>query len=426
MQRSTICFLVKRYPRLSETFIINEVRALERLGVRVHIVSLLEPGDDHAQPSIRDVRAEVTYLPKVLSTRFRQIWRAHMQVAIASPVGYLRAALLTIRWAVVRGRPALATKAFMRAGFVTAVVRCHHLSRIHAHFANAPAAVGRLVAIMAGVPFSFTAHAKDLYLTGKRAIRKHVDAADLVMTCTRYNLRYLREIVPAKDHPKLHCLYHGIDLSPFASPAAAEGTRRDPASNALPPLLLSVGRLVAKKGMADLIDVCDDLRARHVRFQCIIVGDGPLRSELIARVNKLTLADQVTLLGALAPDRLIELYHAAAVFVLAPAIVEDGDRDGIPNVLVEAMAARVPVVSTAVSGIPELIENTRTGLLVGPHDRGALADAIVETLGDRIAAQKRADEARRFVRERFDVWRNTRILAALLTASQSHKPPCSY
>jgi len=183
------------------------------------------------------------------------------------------------------------------------------------------------------------------------------------------------------------------------------------------PLILSVGRMVPKKGMGDLISACRLLMTRGVRFRCVIVGEGPLRGELESQIRELGLERLVTFLGAMAHDGLVSLYGQASVFALAPHITEDGDRDGIPNVLAEAMAAGIPVVSTSVSGIPELIEDGRTGVLVGPRDPEALADAVERLLRDPALRQKLVVAARRKIEDGFECWETAKALRTLLPAS---------
>jgi glycosyltransferase involved in cell wall biosynthesis len=180
------------------------------------------------------------------------------------------------------------------------------------------------------------------------------------------------------------------------------------------PIILSVGRLVPKKGMGCLIAACGHLRDRGMAFRCQIVGGGPLRDELQAQIDGLGLAGTVTLLGAMTHDKLVNIYGRATVFALVPQIAEDGDRDGIPNVLVEAMAAGLPVVSTPVSGIPELVEHTRTGWLVPPNHPDAVADTLEHLLRDGKARQHVSVAARQHVTERFECWRLTKAIHALL------------
>ncbi len=260
---------------------------------------------------------------------------------------------------------------------------------------------------MTGISFSFTAHAKDLYLTRKHIIARRTSAAEFVVTCTGYNVRYLEDI---QSHPsgKINLIYHGIDLDMFnARPAAA-------VAQALPPLILSVGRLVPKKGLNDLIAACALLKAAGVAFRCRIIGEGPLRNALQEQINAAGLEAAVTLEGAMTHASLIALYATADIFALAPRIADDGDRDGIPNVIAEAMAIGLPVVSTDVSGIPELVRNLETGLLVPPRNPAALAQAMEQLLRERPLALRLAAQGRALLERDFDLWTTTRRLHGLI------------
>jgi glycosyltransferase involved in cell wall biosynthesis len=257
-----------------------------------------------------------------------------------------------------------------------------------------------MASLAGGPPFSFTAHAKDLYTTSSRHVADRARAAAFVVTCTEANRRYLASF----DGGTTQVVYHGIDTARFHPRGRRPEARR----------ILSVGRLVPKKGFGDLIDAFQILAERGIRFQCEIIGGGPLREELARRVLEYGIADRVRIHGARLQDHILAEYHRAAVFVLAPVMTEDGDRDGIPNVLVEAMACEVPVISTRLSGIPELVEHRQEGLLVEPGDPASLADAINLLLADQSLASSLAAAGRRKVEQRFDLQRNTGRLAELL------------
>ncbi len=419
-QPQPIAYILKKYPRLSETFILNEMRALERLGTRLQVFSLLRTEGSIAHPTVAEVLAPVTYFPERLWTRVAAVAKAHMTIAMTAPARYFHAAGLALLWSARSRRPLSVWKNFARSAYVAIGCRQHRVRHIHAHFANAPATVARLVSVMCDVPYSFTTHAKDLYLTPQKVMRRRIGSARFVLTCTHYNLDYLRSFTPAQDWAKLRLVYHGIDLAEFQlEPGAINGASGNGKADDAAPLILSVGRLVVKKGMADLISACRMLRARGVRFRCIIVGEGPLRAELDSQIREFGLESLVTLAGAMAHDRLISLYGRASVFTLVPHITQDGDRDGIPNVLGEAMAARIPVVSTSISGIPELIEDGRTGLLVAPKAPSALADSLEHLLREPWLRQKLVVAARRKIEDGFQCWETAKALRTLLAEGHS-------
>lgn len=401
-----VAYVMKRYPRLTETFILNEIRAMERLGADLAIFSLLPPEPPPHHPMVAEVAAPVFPVPMAAPGDWWRLLAAHARVCAAAPLRYAGAAARAAWWSVQAPTPLSVWKQFARAAFVATTCRTQNIRHIHAHFANAPAAVARFASLMSGIPFSFTAHAKDLYLTPKRVIQRRARAATFVATCTGYNAAYLRDLLGPADSGKINLVYHGIDLSHFSvRRSAVRGT---------PPLILSVGRLVPKKGHDDLIEACALLRDGGQAFRCMIVGAGELRDELAARIARHGLEQVVTLEGAMTHADLIELYRRADVFALAPRIAENGDRDGIPNVIAEAMAIGVPVVSIDVSGIPEVIHHDTTGLLVPPHDPAALAEAISRLIDDPEHAAALAAGARKLLEGDFDLWTTTKHLYKLM------------
>lgn len=408
-----ICYILKRFPRLSETFILNEVRALERLGTSLVIVSLLPREEGLSHSTVKEVRATTYYVPDRWPRMLSVAIGSHLAVATKSPARYLTVARRALWLGIRYGHPIAALKNFVRAVIVAERCRQHSVRHIHAHFANTPASVAHFLSMLTCLPFSFTTHAKDLYLTPTAITRERVAAAKFVLTCTKYNLGFLKRFVQQEHWHKLHLVYHGADLSAFSG-FLGQAPRSKGAGTGPVPIILSVGRLVRKKGMETLIEVCALLRDHGAEFECRIVGNGPLRSELEKQIARLRLAGRVTLMGAMTHDRLVEIYGQATVFALVPQITADGDRDGIPNVLVEAMAAGVPVVSTSVSGIPELVEHGRTGLLVRPRDPAAAAVAVESLLRDPKLRQEIVTAARRQLKQNFECWESTKAIHALL------------
>ncbi|MDE3177568.1 MAG: glycosyltransferase [Pseudomonadota bacterium] len=401
---------MKRYPRLSETFILNEICAMEALGERLEIFSLLAPEPPPHHPMVAQVQATVTYPPIALARKAAAFARAHAEVIAAAPAGYARALSLAARRALSSPSPLSSLRQFLRGGFFAAEARRRGVTHLHAHFANAPAAVAEYASRMLDIPFSFTAHAKDLYLTPAPLIAERTAAAAFVATCTHYNVGYFNDILPSEQRGKINLVYHGIDLSRFRYRAPSYGFQGAGA----PASILSVGRLVPKKGFDDLIEACGRLKDMGVAFRCRIVGEGPLRPRLEAAIAARGLTELVTLEGAMTQDRLIGLFAVADLFALSPRITDDGDRDGIPNVIVEAVATGVPVVTTAISGIPELIEEGRTGLLVASNDPQGLALAMARLLSEAPLGRRMAAAGRARLEQCFDCGRNTGALRALM------------
>jgi glycosyltransferase involved in cell wall biosynthesis len=396
----TVGYVVSAWPRLSETFILNEVIAVERLGIPVSIFSIKSPKDEPIHAQVGQVRARVTYLSIKQSRNV--MWRANARLFCRRPIRYCRTLLRAVRYG-----SRVILRRFLQAGYLAELLRGERVVHLHAHFASDPALVAMLVHQLTGIPYTFTAHAKDIYVkTPPELLRIEARQAQAVVTCTEYNRRYLASRIDATSDHKLQCIYHGVDLSqfPFRWPRPS-----DPG----PPVIFSVARLVEKKGLSDLVLAADTLRRRGCRFRVEIAGDGPLRQALEAQVSQLGLNDWVTLLGALPHESICRAYQQASIFALPCIIAVDGDRDGIPNVLLEAMASGLPVVSTPVSGIPELIESERDGLLVPAHSPAMLADAIDRLLTQPELGERLARAARAKIEERFSVDRNSARLVTL-------------
>jgi glycosyltransferase involved in cell wall biosynthesis len=247
-----------------------------------------------------------------------------------------------------------------------------------------------------GGRYSLTAHAREIYVKPV-LLRERIEQATFTVTCTEYNRRYLSEVVGPRVASRIVRLYHGLDLSALdeVRPAAQSG-----------PVLLSVAQLMERKGLRYLIEACRLLVDRGHDVRCEIIGDGPLRGELEELIQRLDLGEVVALVGPRSYPEVISAYRRAIAFVLPCIVASDGDRDGIPNVILEAMAARLPVISTAVSGIPEVVVDGETGWLVKEADAAAIAAAVEQLLANPALATRVAEGGRAFVRREFDLNRN--------------------
>lgn len=328
--------------------------------------------------------------------------RSHGRLLVRRPIGYGKAV-----GHLLRGARSLASlRAFAQAGRLADLALENGVDHLHAHFAHNPASLARYASLFTGIPYSFTAHAKDLYLSRPNSLVNKAEVASFVTTCTSFNRRYLEEVLPSELHHKVHVVYHGVDTERFVP----SSTRPAPAV----PRILSVGRLVPKKGYTYLVEAARLVQARGIPFRLDIYGSGELRDALRAQIEQAGLGDAVHLHGSRTQEDLIAIYRASDLFALSPVVTDNGDRDGIPNVLLEAMASGLPAVSTDISGIPELIVDRRNGLLVPPSGPTALADALAELLlSDSLRAQLGA-EARNTVVRRFDARENIRTMAELL------------
>jgi glycosyltransferase involved in cell wall biosynthesis len=375
-----IAVLVKRFPRLSETFILNEFLELRRQGLPVELFAIMDPHEHRSQPEALALVPEVTYIQ---TGRLLAELPAALRAARRYRLGTLRATW----WTLTRHSLAAARN------LVHALVLVERLAsgppaHLYAHFLHSPAALAFIAAKISGQPYSLAGHAKDIYTTLPENLRIRCERARWVTTCTQANRTHL--IIEAGLPPGLiHVCQHGIDLAKFTIPD------RQPR----PGQIVSVGRLVPKKGFDILIRACGDLSRRGIEFELVLVGGGDLRDELLTLANQQGIGDRVRLLGSRPQSDVIEQLAVAEVFALSPVILPNGDRDGIPNVLLEAMAAGVPVVATAVSGIPEVVSDGATGRLVPPGRPDLLAAALAGLLNDPAARAGLAEGGRRFVHE---------------------------
>jgi len=409
-RQRTIAYLVKAWPRLSETFILNEIVSLERRGVPIRIFSTKEPDTGPAHSEIARVRAEVTYL--ALRRHWKQAAAANLRGLARQPGRYLHV-LFEVTERAIRQRRFAALKHFFKAAYLADILRYKPADHLHAHFASAPTMVAMFTHQLCGIPYSFTAHAKDIYIAPPAVCK--LERARAVVTCTQYNRRFLMDQFGPLCDGKVHCIYHGLDTSRFRFRLSGK-------ADSGKPLILSVARLVEKKGLADLITAAAMLRDRGRSFRLEIVGDGPLRHTLEAQVEQLGLGDRVALPGAQSHDLVRRAYQRAAVFALPCVIASNGDRDGIPNVLLEAMASGVPVVSTPVSGIPELIESGVDGLLVPPKSPPRLAETLDRLLASRGLRERLACAARTKIESSFSLETSAERLLAVFALVTGESP----
>ena len=395
---SRLIFILKGYPRLSETFIAQEIRALEKRGFAIDIVSLRFPTDKHVHDVHREIAARVTYLPEYLYQEplrvLRGWWRARRHP------GFGRAFRQWIKDLMRDPTPNRARR-FGQACVMVAELPAD-ATRLHAHFLHTPASATYYAHLITGVHWSCSAHAKDIWTSPDWDKREKLATLDWLVTCTRDGYQHLRDITPAADRDKIHLLYHGLDFARFPEPAPSNpGHDRDPKA---PLRILSVGRAVPKKGYADLLQALALLpRAADWRFDHI--GGGPLLEDLKGLAETLQIAKYVTWHGAAPQDKVLQAYRAADIFVLASCIAEDGDRDGLPNVLMEAQSQRVAVVATDLPGIAELVIAGETGLLVPPSAPENLSAALLRIMRDAALRGRLAEAGMRRVRQHFSLER---------------------
>ena len=399
--------VVKGYPRLSETFIAQELLGLEQAGVPLVIVSLRKPTEAEHHPVHDEIKAAVLYLPEYLHDDwprvFRGLWRS-----LAYP-GLYRAL-----WALIadyrRDRTRNRLRRFGQA-LVLAAERPHDVQWLHAHFIHTPASVAFYASLISGLKWTCSAHAKDIWTTPDWELARKLSQARWTVTCTKVGFERLNRLAGGE---RVHLSYHGLDLERFG-PFNEPRPRRDGGDPADPVIILSVGRAVEKKGYDGLLRAMAVLRP-SLNFYFVHIGDGEQLAALKALASGLGLDDVITWHGALPQAEVLEHYRKADIFALACHIAHDGDRDGLPNVLVEACSQKLTCVSTNVSGVPELLTDHVDGLVVEADDPQALAEALRRAIGDPDLRQRLGDAADRRVRQYFDHRSSIRQLLHLFEA----------
>ena len=395
-----VAYVVKRYPRYSETFILNEILAHEAAGLDMEIFALGFPFESHFQNLISKVRAPVNYLIAD-GLKITDFWRAFGEAA----------ELLPGLWNNLEIAQHEEARYLYQALLLAKAIQERQINHLHAHFGTAATTVARLAARFAGIEYTFTAHAKDIFhedVDREELQRKMADAAGVV-TVSEFNMHFLQEQFGEAAN-QVTRIYNGLDVETF--PFEAPDNCPTPV-----PEVIGVGRLIEKKSFGDLIEACALLAAKGRRFSCRIVGEGELKTELHAQIERLHLQNCVVLTGPRPQEEIIEYLRCATVFAAPCVVGEDGNRDGLPTVLLEAMALGTPCVSTDVTGIPEVVRDNVTGLIVPQHAPVALAEALQRLFDDHELRLRLAHAARRLIEAEFDIHRNTACQRELFQAA---------
>ncbi|MGI9483160.1 MAG: glycosyltransferase family 4 protein, partial [Hyphomicrobiales bacterium] len=403
-------FVLKGYPRLSETFIAQEIRGLEKAGLGIEIVSLRRPYDPTHHPVHEEIEAPVYYLPEYLHDDPVRVFRAWLK-ARKLP-GYRHARSV---WAadLSNDKSRNRVRRFGQA-CVMAAELAGSAERFHAHFIHTPASVTAYASMMTGKPWTCSAHAKDIWTSPDWELAGKLHNMEWVSVCTRYGAEHLASLADAPG--KVHLIYHGLDLNRFPPPETGH-SMRDGKNPIEPVQLLTVGRAVEKKGLDTGLEALS-LLPENLAWNWHHVGGGELLGELKAQAETLGISHRITWHGALAQEKVLELYRECDGFVLPCRVARDGDRDGLPNVLVEAQSQALACVSTPVSGVTELLEDWRNGLLVPPNDAQALAGALEQLICEPALRKKLGDEGMKIVHERFSCETGIAELMALFDGKQ--------
>ncbi|MEK6244303.1 MAG: glycosyltransferase family 4 protein, partial [Pseudomonadota bacterium] len=390
--RGRVAFVLKGYPRLSETFIAQEIAALERRGLDILIVSLRHPTDARRHSVHDQIRASILYLPEYLLLEPLRVIRAWLRER--KNARYKETRNLWLR-DLLRDPTPNRVRRFGQA-LVLANELPQDVGRLHAHFLHTPASVTRYAALLSGLAWTGSAHAKDIWTTPDWEKREKLASCEWLVTCTATNHAHLAALAPPG---RVELVYHGLDLSRFSA-VEKSNTERNGNDPANPVVILSVGRLVEKKGTDVLLEALARLPG-NLHWRLVHAGDGPLKDQLQRRANALGIAARVQWRGARTQAELLAEYRAADLFALASRVARDGDRDGLPNVLAEAQSQGLACVATSVSGIPELVEDGRTGLLVAPESPAEFARALEALIADPARRRAIGEAGRLRVRAEF-------------------------
>jgi glycosyltransferase involved in cell wall biosynthesis len=391
----TLAYILKGYPRISETFISNEILLLERMGFTMRLFPMRQPRESFSHASVKDIKARVDYLPTELLIDFFRLLRPNIFLAIKKP-NHFKETLRTAAQGISHGKALATLKHLLQAGYLTN----NHLdndpdiAQLHGHFAHSPTSVTMFASQLSGIPFSFTAHAKDIYTSDKEKIRRKIARAKFVVTCTQHNKNYLQTIAGNCTTP-IYCIYHGIDLKLFQQTTPHSKTHN-------PYKILTVARMTSKKGLPTIYQALAKLQKKGIQFQHTLIGDGDDREQILALISSLGLKDNCTWLGTQTHEEVLRHFKASDLFVLGCEIAENGDRDGIPNVLVESLAMGVPALCTNVSAIPEILTDGETGMTAPPSQPELFAKSMLRLLTDQNLRERLIAGGQKRVKETFD------------------------
>jgi glycosyltransferase involved in cell wall biosynthesis len=413
-ERRKILVVLKGYPRLSETFIAQELLGLERAGFDLTLISMRRPTDKKRHPVHDEIKARVVYLPEYLHEEPLRVLKGLFASFSRKGFGALMKRFFAdLPRDVSRNR-------FRRLGQALVLARewPDNGQWLHAHFIHTPASVTEYASILTGVPWTVSAHAKDIWTSPDWELNEKLSSARWAVTCTRTGYEHMRTLTSRPD--AVHLSYHGLDLARFGH-FSGDRSKRDGSATSDPVFLLSVGRAVEKKGYDILLNALA-LLPKDLAWRLEHIGGGDELAKLKALASTLGLSERIIWKGALAQEDVLDHYRRADLFVLACRIAANGDRDGLPNVLVEASSQRLACLSTNISGVPELLTDDENGLVVPPEDPIALAAALERAIRDPALRHRLGDAAEQRVRAHFDYHSSIAQLTQLFEAEWEKTP----
>ncbi len=369
---SSLAFVLKGYPRVSETFIAQEIHMLEQLNFPITIISMRQAREPQRQPVVALIKAPIVYLPEYIWPALGSILLNNFRTLRRNPRQYLRLLGLACGRSL-RALDDSPLKRFLQAGWALAKIKSIH--HFHSHFAHAPTELTWYMAKLSGKKYSISAHAKDIYTLPKDELTRRINDSELIMTCTGFNFEFMRAL-PGVQQKKIHKVYHGINLDNFRPERPTDQTAHDLLYDGDKLKLLSVGRLVEKKGYEDIFQALKILADNNFQFVYDIYGAGERKAALQQLTKELSLEDFIVFHNTATHPQIVERMNRGGIFLCGSRIGKNGDRDGIPNTVAEAMAMELPVIATNVSGIPELVEHQISGLMIDEADPQQMAGSI--------------------------------------------------
>ncbi len=396
-----VAYLFAKFPSLTETFAVREIAYLNLNGFKVYVLA--------AKPEVcTESRSDVQYRPRRMSL---QAWSSLLYLVRRYPLGALRLIGCCARLCCVCRKEGIQLLSNVHAvGHFARILDREGIRHVHAYWLSWPACLAVGLSVATGRTLSIAAHARDIFVESG-ALKWKMSRADFVVACTRQGLNYLRSRLPLRYHRKVHLVHHGIDLRE-ASDGLIQGG--DQLGNLCGNnTIVAIGRLVPKKGFRHLLRAFDVLRKERDGVRLVVVGDGPEKTRLSGIIEELHMEEAVTLSGQQPHGVAMQLLKSAPFLVVPSVVAGDGDRDGIPNVILEAFACGVPVVASRLEGIREVVEHMRTGILVDPGDVDGLAMVMSMLLSNRSLRAALSRQAYRVLRRRFDARTSAERLARL-------------
>ncbi len=396
---SSIAFINNYFPGLTATFIYLEVIGLRAKGISIKTFSIRKPKLKNISKESHTLYHSTKY---ILPLNVKYFLKAHCYYLLNNPLKYFKIIFfLVTRHFENRLKDRIRTLFHFYEGVYLAKIINDEgdITHIHAHYASHPTTLALVVHLLTDLTFSFTAHAYDIW-TDKLFIKEKVDASKFVITCTKYGNEQILKLCGANEINKINVIYHGVDLNKFMP--------YNKVTNEKNVVLLNIGRLIKSKAHANFIEACKVLNDEKYNFQCLIIGDGPLYNELYSLIEKYRLQKHVRLIGKVFHDEIIDYYQKADIFVL-PSI----SGENLPNVLLESLALRLPVIATNIAGIPELIKNRSTGLLIQPNITNDLVNAIKLLINDKELRLRLGENGRKYVCDNFNVENSLEKLKSL-------------